>query len=91
MTKMTHARIGELIEADRKAGKLARPPGRPAKNRVRKRPDLPTLADRGVDKDVVNAFPDSHAIKNLNDRNGLKKCCHDLTGHDDLTPATMLP
>jgi hypothetical protein len=52
---------------------------------------LESATDLGVDQDVINAFPDGLAIKSLNDRNGLKKCCHDLTGHDDLTPATMLP
>jgi hypothetical protein len=50
-------RIGEIIEDQRKAGKLAKPPGgsktRPKKDRVSKKPDL-SLADQGVDKNLAD-------------------------------------
>jgi hypothetical protein len=56
--KRAERRLGELIEADRKAGKLAKPPGgsnkRPRKDRVVKKPDLKTLADQGIDKNLAD-------------------------------------
>ena len=54
MICLAEHRIGELIEADRLAGRLAKPTGRPAKNRVAKKPDLPTLADQGIDKNLAD-------------------------------------
>jgi len=46
--------IGEINDAEKKAGKQAKPTGRPSRNRVPKRPDLPSLADRGVDKHLAD-------------------------------------
>lgn len=56
--KRAERRLGELIEEERKAGKLAKPPGgskaRPKKGRVARGPDHPTLASRGIDKHLAD-------------------------------------
>ena len=56
--KRAERRLGELMEEDRKAGKLAKPPGgskqRPKKDRVAKQPDVKTLLDQGIDKNLAD-------------------------------------
>ena|SRR5277367_3533352 len=39
------------MDEERKAGRLAKPPG-VRKDRAAKKPDLPTLADQGIDKNL---------------------------------------
>jgi hypothetical protein len=51
--ELAEADAAVVIDEDRKAGRLAKPPG-VSKDRVRKRPDLPTLADQGVDKHLAD-------------------------------------
>lgn len=57
MRKHAERRIGQIIIAESKAGKLAKPTGgkRVKGQRVSKKPDdIPTLADRGVDKNLAD-------------------------------------
>jgi hypothetical protein len=57
--KFAVRRIGELIEEQRRAGMLAKPPigpghGKKGKSRVFQKPDFPTLAAQGVDKNLAH-------------------------------------
>ncbi len=46
------------------AGRLAKPTGRPAKNRVAKKPDLPTLLDQGIDKHLADPSSEPTPVSN---------------------------
>src|SRR6476620_3375323 len=54
--KRAERRLGELMDDDRKAGKLAKGGGdRKSDHRVAKRPgDAPSLADQGIDKNLAD-------------------------------------
>jgi hypothetical protein len=59
MRQRAERRLGELMDEARAAGNLAKPPGgsksRPRKDdRVGEKPDHPTLADLGIDKNLAD-------------------------------------
>jgi N6-adenosine-specific RNA methylase IME4 len=58
MRKRAEQRLGELMDEARKGGLLAKPPGGsrryPRRDRVAKKPDHPTLAEMGIDKNLAD-------------------------------------
>jgi len=56
--KRAERRLGELMAEQRNAGTMARPPGgskkHPRKDRVTKKPDQPSLAGQGIDKNLAD-------------------------------------
>jgi hypothetical protein len=47
-------RLGEMMDEKAAAGDMAKPPG-VKKDRVIEKPDVPTLADQGIDKNLAHA------------------------------------
>jgi hypothetical protein len=54
MRKHAERRIGQIIIKEKKAGTLAKAGRKPEKNRDRNGPNFPSLADRGVDKNLAD-------------------------------------